>query len=611
MMDVCITSRNTSCSSTSTIIENDDDDVKGINKKKKTFYERSIEKFNSFHPCTRIALILTIMIWKFVMFLSLAKVLYGSHRPFIGRMGETEGVNLGNVIANSANSIYNKNVMRSVPAVPLPGRVRVSSSSRDTDTDTDNIQRSGTESNSNLSSSALLSPTQEDDDKPTRVLHIVTALRDINNGSRGTEAGEDRLQQVFIPILKNSVESMISPPYNYEVDVYLVLGWKLLPERRKLIEDALPEGVGLQVWDDAIPLGYDMPSKDVSIKDVTRGLARQHRFVVKDKLNYYDIFTVFEDDMRVTGEHVHHYLEMSAELKRLREEAPDTVPMGEPKDDEKQRYYGPLTKQQLSSMIPGFIRVEVLVDEEKWPSQPEKALGSIPVDLEFPTKDGGMEKRTFDPASCCHVPENLGKMPHNPSFDQIMIWETGVKGTVVRQMPEGGTGLLDWVMLQPGPKNFGSKYWSGGYWSGRDGAYGDEKRPGAGDPKLIAQQGGWMLTRDQIIEMHLNHCNRDFFPPFESPENGGHFGQDGLTLNNVEFWSGGFSIFSGTRAGCNMQRVINVDPDHFSKHFLYHTANNKQKTLDRNRFLKANNFLGQINSVVKAATKAKLNEISQ
>ena len=446
---------------------------------------------------------------------------------------------------------------------------------------------------------------QEDneDDQPLRILHIVTALRDINNGQRGTVHGEDRLQKVFIPILKNSVESMISEPYNYQVDVFLVLGWKLLPERRKLIEDALPEGVGLQIWDDAIPFGYDRPKTDETIKEVTRALARQHRYVIKDKLQYYDLFTVFEDDMRVTGQHVHHFLEMSDELKKLKDAAPDTVPEGEPTKDSEQRFYGGLTKKQLSAMIPGFIRVEVLLDESQWPSQ--KQLDNIPVDLEFKTADGKTEHRTFDPKPCCHVPENLGKMPPSPKFDEIMIWETGVKGTVVRQMPKkGGTGLLDWVMLQPGKKDFGSEYWTGGYWSGRDGAYGKMPRPGAGDPQLIAQQGGWMLTSEQLIEMHNNHCDHGFFPPYEGPDHGGNYNQEGLTLNNVEFWSGGFSIFSGTRAGCNMQRVVNLDPDHFSKHFLYHTANNKQKTLQNFRLLKANNFLGQINSVVKAAKRA-------
>lgn len=56
------------------------------------------------------------------------------------------------------------------------------------------------------------------------------------------------------------------------------------------------------------------------------GLARQHRFVIKDNLMHYDVFSVFEDDMRITGGHIHHYLTFSRELERLAEEAPDTLP---------------------------------------------------------------------------------------------------------------------------------------------------------------------------------------------------------------------------------------------------------------------------------------------
>lgn len=428
--------------------------------------------------------------------------------------------------------------------------------------------------------------------KPIKVLHIVTALAEYNTGSRATVKGEDRLQKVFIPVLKNSVESMIAPPYNFQVDVYLVLGWDLSPDRRKLIEDALPEGVGLQVYSDATPLGYDRPSTDTKLKLVTRGLARQHRFVIKDKLMYYDLFSVFEDDMRVTGSHLDYYLKLSNEIDLLVEEAPDTLP-SEMTQVDQQKFSGPMSKKQLKRLIPGFFRGEVLLDEKLHPSQ--RKLDPIPVDLEFEMDDGTVETRMFDPKPCCHVPENLGKLPPEPRGDQIMIWETAVRGAVVRKLPEGGTGLLDWVMLQPGPKVQGDSF-IGGYWSGNLGLYGNMEKPGAGDPQLIAQQGGWIATRKQLLEMHLNHCPSGFFPPYENT-----FHQDGLTLNNVEFWSGGFSIFSGTRSGCNMQRIVSLNPDHFSHHLLYHTANNKQKSLDNNRLLKANNFMGQLNTIVKRA----------
>lgn len=439
---------------------------------------------------------------------------------------------------------------------------------------------------------------QHTPEKPLRVLHIVTALAEYNNGSRGTERGEDRLQNVFIPVLQNSVRSMISPPYNYQVDVYLVLGWKLKPERRKLIEDALPEGVGLQVWDDATPLGYDRPKTDVKLKPVTRGLARCHRFVIKDKLMFYDLFSVFEDDIMLSGGHIHHFLEVSRELEKLAEEAPDTLPDEKDYPQDKGSVSRQLSKAQLKRMMPGFIRAEVLLDEARYPSQ--RNLDPVPIDLQFDMEDGTTEEKMFDAQPCCHVPPNLGKMPPTPRGDQVMIWETSVKGTVVRKVPPGGTNFLDWIMLQPGPKFFKKGEYLGGFWSGILGLYGNDPKPGGGDPKYIAQQGGWMATREQLLEIHNNQCPAGFFAPYENPL----YNQDGLTLNNVEFWSGGFSIFSGTKAGCNMQRIISLKQEHFSHHFLYHTANNKQKSLPNFRLLKANNFMGQINSVVKAAKKA-------
>jgi len=448
--------------------------------------------------------------------------------------------------------------------------------------------------------------TKTSEEEPLRVLHIVTALAEYNNGRRSTVKGEDRLQLVMIPILVDSVQSMISEPYNYQVDVYLVLGWKLLPERRQLIEDALPEGVGLQIWDDATPLGYDSPSKDVVIKPVTRGLARQHRFVIKDKLDYYDFFTVFEDDMRVTGGHIAHYLEMTDKIQKLREEAPDRTPEGAELENphEKQKFHGSLTKQQLRRMIPGFIRVEALTDQAHYPSQ--EVLAPIPVDLNFSVKgdETKTEARMFDAQPCCHVRPGLGKLPPSPKGDEIMIWETEVFGAVVREMPESQTTDLGWVLLQPGPKKLKREDFIGGYWSGRDGAYGSQAKPTAGQPHLIAQQGGFMLTREQVIEIHLNICDKNFLPPFDSPP----FNQDGLTLMNVEFWSGGYQLFGGGNGGCSMQRVIDLDPDQFSKHFIYHTANNKQMQIAQPRLLKANNFMGQLNTVVKAAKVAKSKE---
>merc|ERR1712232_793010 len=59
-----------------------------------------------------------------------------------------------------------------------------------------------------------------------RILHIVTALHEYDNGRRGTVKGDDRLQGTLIPVLSEAVKSM-KRQSNWDVDVYLILGYTL------------------------------------------------------------------------------------------------------------------------------------------------------------------------------------------------------------------------------------------------------------------------------------------------------------------------------------------------------------------------------------------------
>ena len=59
-----------------------------------------------------------------------------------------------------------------------------------------------------------------------------------------------------------------------------------------------------------------------------------------------------------------------------------------------------------------------------------------------------------------------------------------------------------------------------------------------------------------------------------------------------------------------MQRIISMHPDHFSKHLVYHVANNKQKQLAQNRMLRADHLFGQLNTVQKMAIRAKQRAVS-
>lgn len=98
--------------------------------------------------------------------------------------------------------------------------------------------------------------------KAPRLLYIVTTLAEYNSGTRATVRGSDRLQETLIPVVSEGIRSMLAA--GYHVDLFLVCHFTLTPERRELVEAALPRSVGLQVWNDATPLGYDTAKESLT-----------------------------------------------------------------------------------------------------------------------------------------------------------------------------------------------------------------------------------------------------------------------------------------------------------------------------------------------------------
>jgi hypothetical protein len=361
----------------------------------------------------------------------------------------------------------------------------------------------------------------------TKVLYIVTSLAEYDNGERKTIKGRDRFQELMVPCIIDSIKSMISHPYDLEVDLYLITAYKIREERQQYLQDLLPIGVGLEIWDDACPLGYDKRDHPNKVDDVTRALARQHRYVIKDKLHHYDVFVPFEDDMRVTGAHIQHFLDMSVELERLTHEAPEAMSdVPESEDPKKMKFFGQMTRRQMKRLIPGLIRVEVLVDELHYGAQKELA----PIELDYEVN--GVEQH-IDPTVCCHVPnmQPIFDIPVRPSANDVIIWETRAEALSVRHIH--GSKLFDWTILLPGPgKREDPAEKVMGFWSGRDGAFGNMEKPSGGVPDLIAQQGGWMATREQIIRLDEELCMGNFLPPFDPDI----YYDDGQQSMNVEFW---------------------------------------------------------------------------
>ena len=78
-------------------------------------------------------------------------------------------------------------------------------------------------------------------------------------------------------------------------------------------------------------------------------------------------------------------------------------------------------------------------------------------------------------------------------------------------------------------------------------------------------------------------------------------------MRSVEYWSGGIQL-SGIQS-CNMQRIMTLDPDGFSKQLVYHTSNNKQRNVP-GKFSGRNiqEFWGQLNTIRKNAKQVMQQE---
>jgi hypothetical protein len=474
-----------------------------------------------------------------------------------------------------------------------------------------------------------------------RVLYTVTSIAEFDNGRRSTVEGYDRFTHTLLPVLRESALSIQQA--GYVVDVYLITHYTMNATRHAQLEHALPASMfhgRINVWDDATPMGYvsaeelgDTADPNILVQSkhimpITRGLARQHRYVLKDKLllddddGYYDVFVSFEDDMMIHGAHVQNYVQMTNELYRLRRLAPEhaTYPLAQAAN----KFHGDMTRLQLSRLIPGFIRVEVTRPDWK-PHKHARGFSQVPVSLQW---NETLTTAIIDPSVCCHVAaETAVHHPYislaHPSVDRLYFWETTLNALSVRKMPEHSSQLLNWVLLQAGNDDqyfADAKFVIGEYWTGRDGYFNknntgtsqqqqqqqQQERPSRQNGDSLNNQGGWMATRRQIWEWHRQWCRGGFLPPYDHPV----FAMDGLRSQTVEYWSGGIQLV-GVKA-CNLQRIIALQPDVFGKHLLYHTSNNKQKQkYVKHRFAATHiqDFWGQLNTVKRNAERVRQREL--
>jgi len=387
-----------------------------------------------------------------------------------------------------------------------------------------------------------------------RVLYIVTSSE------------QNRLSPYMLPLLKENVASMVNMT-NYEVDVYLVLGYSLEVESWRRIRNELPSTVGLEVWDDAVPVGYsdDNRRNTDHLTNRTSILSRQHRYVVKDKFHYYDLFCAFKDDIRIKGHHVRHFVELSNQLEMLRRNSGN---------QETAFYFGPMGRKQVDRLIPGFLLVERVplnrtVRRESFLSR----------DYRFGTS---AKELHFDAQYCCSDEGST-------SGSVVSVWDASAEAMGLRKLPQidapgaysnsSTVSSLEWIGLLPesNEHELGYHYYSSG-----------KNRPKPGTS--IPHQEGWMATPRQILRLQQS-CVGGFLPPF--PVSAEIQGRDSVE----DFLAGRFR-------GCRLQRFISLDPRHYSKHFLYHISTKAASPNAPGHAVPVDHLFGELNTLSKQAEKA-------
>ena len=201
----------------------------------------------------------------------------------------------------------------------------------------------------------------------------------------------------------------------------------------------------------------------------------------------------------------------------------------------------------------------------------------------------------FDTFPCCSPP-NIMLNSYNssllkqyqPNHNDIVLWETAIQGISVRYVPNSDYAFSKskWIGLLPSgnPK----------YKNPKSNIKSISTYPRGSDenPRLFAQQGGWMLTKEQLLLFHNKTCPGGFLPPYNDTR---HWRNNGLqnSGNAVEFWSGGFHLF----LNCHVKRILSLHPDLYARQMIFHTSLNKQFQRS-DRLVPASKLLSQIRSMM-------------
>ena len=348
----------------------------------------------------------------------------------------------------------------------------------------------------------IVTSSVEYDSVVTTTTTTATTDNATSSSSNTDRRKRDRFMEILVPVVQSSVQSIkqmmsmsISSKTNnndkveVQVDVYLVLGYQLSLSKLQQLRNVLPSTSGIEVWNDSTPIYYEFSSSSSNnnnnnknarrvpyLGQMKRTLARQHRYVVKDKLPYYHTILAMEDDMLVTSQHVSYHWQFRKEQYRWIRYIQQQK-RRQKEEEEKLQHHQPTTAlwfdnlsiEQWKRVYPAWIRVEVM-EQQKLHQQQQKLHQQHQQQQNDVEEEGNevqyvdRQNGRFDPyrlMMCCHHFHHH----HQQHFgggggggggggdsgdrrrggtnstviittpEQLVVWETGIDGFSARKLP--------------------------------------------------------------------------------------------------------------------------------------------------------------------------------
>ncbi len=515
-----------------------------VTRKKLPFIGRQIDKFHSLPLPLRLVGLFIFFLYKVVMTYIMIKMFFPS-----GNLSEIDLLRKAlhwnqHDHISTQNSEINENIL-SLPSTIFENAL-------DVHTETNSLE------------DGLF--TQNKRNKPNtlsdlRILKIVLSTKNFEKNENGLKA--KYITDELIPSLLETFTSISSSQDRTEVDIYLILTWKLKDDLRQKIQTSMPSKSSIVIID-----GVSSHHKDTGeTRDVDSSslfVINEYQKIIKQYLEKYDFFTVFEVDMRITSKHILHYIQIVNDIDHLLESATETR---QNQNTDNELALKPLEKSFISKLVPGYLLVNVA-------SKVHSVTTSNDVDLI--NKPISHENKPVDPSICC-LPRGKHEFQSIPDSSNIILHEMPSAQRILRKVQIDKIDSLRQVVMESTNQNdlqiLNTSHIQQNL---------RKKNKEKPLKHMNYNQIGWMGTQKQISQWISNFgCFEDVLDS---------------TNKNIKLISDQ-SLIRGVPPGCDVVPFLSLDTDVFSKQLVYFNSelpSGKDKEDSQHAVMSVNKFYHEV-----------------